>query len=113
VAAFFAVGAAAAGFIAALIMTALPGRMPWSARYAAALVALMVLTTGAHVVLLFSQYAPYYAQWWPAPFHSWWFDAATSTFAGIGFYYGAIGLPMLLPLGLPALLAFAALLARR
>jgi hypothetical protein len=113
VVAFFVVGAIVAGFFAALIMAAIPDRLRQSARYAVALVTLVVLTTGAHVVLLFGQYVPYYAQWWPAPFHGWWLQAVTSTFAGVGFYYGAIGLPMLLPLGLPLLLASAAFLTKR
>jgi len=111
--AFFALGAMVAGFFATLIMAALPHRLRPSSRYAAALVTLMLLTTGAQVALLFAQYVPYYAQWWPAPFHSWWSNAVLSTVAGVGFYYGAIGLPMLLPLGLPLLFASAAFLTKR
>jgi hypothetical protein len=111
--ALLAVGAAAAGFLASQLGRLLPGHSQFGARLAAAIVLLVVLTTGCQVVLLFAEYAPYYAQWWPPPFTWLWWEGVLTTFAGVGFYYGAIGLPMLLPLGFPALLVAAFLLARR
>ena len=110
--AFFAVGAAIAGAVSALILNRLPRRIRYGRRLAIAIVSLMVLTTGAHVGLLFAEYASYYAEWWPTAFSGQWFWAALTTFGGVGFYYASIGLPMLLPVGLPALLAFAFVLAR-
>jgi hypothetical protein len=111
--ALLAVGAAAAGFLASQFDRLLPDRRRSGRRLAGAIVLLAVLTTACQVLLLFAEYVPYYAQWWPAPFTWSWWEGVFTSVAGVGFNYGAIGLPMLLPLGLPALLAAAVLLARR
>jgi len=109
---FFALGAAPAGFLAALIAGRLPSRFTRGRRFAAALLSMMLFTTGAHVILLFAEYAAYYAQWWPSDAGEW-LQAAGFTFGATGFYYAVLGLPVLLPFGLPVVLAFAMFLARR
>lgn len=108
----FTLGAALAGFLTALLMIWAPPRR-FAARFAAALVLLLALTTGLDAFFLFVEYAAYYAQWWPPAFSVHWFFTATTTFLGVSFYYVAIGVPMIIPVGLPVALLAALLLARK
>lgn len=108
----FTVGAALAGFLTALVIGR-TGMKRRTARFAAALVLLIILTTVFDAVLLYVEYAGYYVQWWPPLFSVHWFFTATTTFLGVSFYFVALGVPMIVPLGLPLTLLAALLLARR
>ena len=78
-----------------------------------AVVALVVLTAGFDVFFLYLNYISYYAQWWPDAFTAHWFFTGVTTFLGVGFYYVTIATPMLMPFGLPVILGFGFLAARR
>ena len=99
----FAAGAALAGFFAALILSRFaPGRHH-AGRFAAAIILLVILSAGFDTAFFYANYITHYVAWWPATFSVHWFFTAIATFAGVGFYYVALGVPMLLPLGLPVL----------
>ena len=108
-----AAGAAVAGFLTALVFRLRRARRGFSARFAAAIFLLIVLTAGFDALFLYLDYIAYYTQWWPEPFSVHWFFTAATTFVGVFFYYAAVAVPMLLPLGLPAVFGFAFFLARR
>lgn len=108
----FAGGAATGGFLASLAMAGLARRKPRSARLALSLVALILLTTGFQVVFFYGNYMSYYVAWWGDPFTADWFFPLIITFFGAGFYYLALGLPMMLPIGFPVLIGAAFWLSR-
>lgn len=109
----FTIGAFGGGLFARLAVSLLGRRMVPTARVALAILALMLFTTACQHVAYFVNYMSYYAAWWPAPFTPDWLRASVSTYAGSGFYFTALGLPLMLPVGLPVLLVAAFLLARR
>lgn len=106
-------GAVAAGFMVALA-NGWTGRFNrFSARMAAAIVLLTVLTAGIGTAFLYLEYIAYYAQWWPPAFTLHWAFTAATTFIGLSFYVASVVTPMFLPLGLPMLLVYAVFLAKR
>jgi hypothetical protein len=109
----FTAGAACAGTLSAWFLPSISRRKPFSARFSAALILLMLSTAAFQALLLFLHRAVYAAKWWVEPLTLHWFIALAMNAAGTAFYYVALGLPMLLPAGLPLLFASAALLARR
>jgi hypothetical protein len=109
----FAIGAAIAGFFAALAIAWWGPRLHPPARFAAAIVLLVVLSAGFDTLLFYGNYISHYVEWWPEAFSAHWFFTAISTFAGVGYYYVALGVPMLLPVGLPVLFVAAYLLSQR
>lgn len=108
-----AAGAAVAGFLTCLLLAWWGRRRSRPARLAAAIVALVLLTIGFDTLLLYANYISYYAQWWPPAFTTHWFMTALTTLAGVGFYFVTIGVPMLLPLGIPLVIAAAFVLTNR
>jgi hypothetical protein len=109
---FFTLGAVIGGLATAVLMRRRLVGAGLGPRLAASVLCLVLATTGTHILLLFAEYAGYYAQWWLSSLGGQ-LKAAASTLAGVGFYYVSIGLPLLLPAGLPVLLASAFWLARR
>lgn len=109
----FALGAALAGFLTALALGRYGPRRHPAGRFAAAIGLLIVLSAGFDTVFFYADYITHYVAWWPATFSAHWFFTALTTFAGVGYYYVALGVPMLLPLGLPILFAAAFLLSQR
>ncbi len=109
----FAIGAAFAGCCTFLALARWGAGLSPSARFAAAIVLLIVLSAGFDAVLFYGDYITYYVEWWPAAFSLHWFFVALATFAGVGYYYLMLGAPMLMPIGLPVLLVAALLLSRR
>ncbi len=109
----FTAGAAIAGFLTPLLISWWGRRWPMPARFAAAIISLILLSAGFHTILLFVDYIGYYVQWWPPAFSLHWAFTILTTFAGVAFFYVAVGIPMLLPLGLPVVFASAYFLAAR
>ena len=109
----FAGGAVVAGFVTALIVLRFGEPLARPARIALAIALLGVLTGGFDSFFLYLHYIAYYVQWWPDAFTLHWFFTAVSTFLGVSFYFASIGAPMLIPLGLPTVLGFGFLIARR
>jgi hypothetical protein len=108
----FAAGAACAGWGAAWFLARWGTRRPGSARFAAAAIILTVLTVGFDAFFLFLNYSAYFIQWWPTPFTLHWFFNLITTGGGVTFFFIALGLPLLLPLGLPVLFGAAFILSR-
>ncbi len=109
----FALGAAAAGVLTVFAVLRFGRSLRSSARLALAIILLGTLTAGFDSFFLYLHYVTYYVQWWPEIFSAHWFFTAISTFLGVAFYFTSIGAPMLIPFGLPTMLAFAWALSRR
>ncbi len=109
----FAVGAALAGLLTALILSRFSAGRHHAGRFAAAIALLIVLSAGFDTALFYANYITHYVDGWPTAFSAHWFFTAFATFAGVGYYYVALGVPMLLPVGLPVLLVAAYLLSHR
>ena len=108
----FAAGAVLAGFITALLMGWIGPRLHVPGRFAAAIILLVVLSAGFDTALFYANYISHYVEWWPAAFSAHWFFAVLTSFAGVGYYYVALAVPMLMPVGLPVLFVAAFLLSR-
>lgn len=108
----FAAGSVAAAFIAVVVVETVGPRLLPSARLALALLLLILLTSGGQHLAFFVDYAANYAAFGDPMLSAGWFRSMASAFAGSGYYYIAIGLPMMLPAGLPVLFAAAFLLMR-
>ena len=109
----FGAGAALAGFFTSLLLNRLGATLGRPSRLALAIFSLIVLTAGFDALLLYFNYISHYIQWWPDPFTAHWFLTAISTFLGVSYYYAAIAVPMLIPVGLPVVLGFGFLAARQ
>ena len=112
VVAVFAAGAALA-FLPATVLGRLVGRgREPSIRYAAAFVALAVLTVGFTAAVFAFQYRLYYSQW-HAPFPSvvWGFQFVFTTAAAV-YQFAVLGMRLYLPLGFIGLFAAGWLIAR-
>ena len=109
---FFAAGAFVAGLLAALTLRLWGRRRARSARFAAAIIVLAILTVGFDAFIYYVHTASYFGKWWATPFSFHWFVTVVFTGGGALFYFMTIALPMILPLGLPVLLAGAAILSR-
>ena len=108
----FAAGAAAAGLVSSWLTGRWWRTRPRSARFAGAVIVLTFFTCFFDAFFFYLHYISYFSQFWADPFTPWWFASLVFTGGGVTFFFVSIGLPMLLPLGLPVLLAASLLLSR-
>jgi len=109
--ALFAVGAFAAGAATAWLMGRRGLERPLSARLAASLLVLTVLTVGFGAFFLFLGHVTNATRVWGDPFTLHWVGSLIVNAGAALVYTMALALPMIIPLGLPILLAAAGVLA--
>lgn len=107
-----AIATVIAGVLAAILAGWLGRNLFPTARVALALLALAILTGVAQHFVYFLDYASYYATFWERPFTIPWLRSVTATYAGSAFYFVSLGLPLMLPFGVPVVLGAALVLAR-
>ncbi|MGD9914344.1 MAG: hypothetical protein AB7S80_09690 [Rhizobiaceae bacterium] len=108
----FAIGAVVAFWPAAYLARLVAGRRRFEVRFAAALLALALLTIGCIAAIYAWDYRAYYAQW-HAPFGSvtWGYQQFFTTAAAL-YQFAVLGMRLFFPLGFVALFAFAYWIAR-
>jgi hypothetical protein len=108
----FAAGASAAGLVSSWLLGRRLRSRPRTARLAAAIIVLTFFTCLFCSFFLYLQYISYFAAYWERAFTSGWFESVIFTGAGVTFFFVSLALPMMLPVGLPVLLAGAFVLSR-
>ena len=108
----FAAGAASAGLVSSWLMGRWWRSRPRSARFAGAVIVLTFFTCFFDAFFFYLHYISYFSQFWADLFTPLWFASLIFTGGGVTFFFVSIGLPMLLPLGLPVMLAAAYVLSR-
>ncbi|MGD9738487.1 MAG: hypothetical protein AB7O56_15540 [Bauldia sp.] len=108
----FTAGSFVAGIVAGALVRRIGSRLEPRARLAFAVLALMLLTSAAQHIAYFIHYVWYYSGWWGEPLSPGWLEAFVTAYAGSGFYFIALGLPLMLPVGIPVIFAAAIFLAR-